>query len=154
MPSLRRTTKSAPAKPGTKSGTKPAAKGAKAAAAKPSRRARAKQIKQAFDLTRENDPRLLPLLVAAFLGPLVLLVLVGVLLGHPIYFGILGLLIGLIAGVAVFGRRMQKMQYAQVEGQPGAAAAVLQTMRGNWLVTPAVGFTREQDLVHRVIGLP
>jgi hypothetical protein len=49
---------------------------------------------------------------------------------------------------------MQKMQYAQVEGQPGAAAAVLQTVRGNWRVTPAVGFTREQDLVHRVVGLP
>jgi hypothetical protein len=27
-------------------------------------------------------------------------------------------------------------------------------MRGDWRVTPAVGFTREQDLVHRVIGLP
>src|SRR5205809_5673408 len=123
MPSLRRTTKSAPGKPGAKSpskaGTKPGAKGAsKATPAKPSRRARAKQIKQAFDLTRENDPRLLPLLLGAFLGPLVLLIVVGVLLGHPIYFGILGLLIGLVGGVAVFGRRMQKMQYAQVEGQP------------------------------------
>ena len=66
----------------------------------------------------------------------------------------LGLLVALVAVVAVFGRRMQKMQYAQVEGQPGAAAAVLQTVRGNWRVTPAVGFTREQDLVHRVVGLP
>src|SRR3954471_15151637 len=155
MPSLRRTTKSAPGKPGAKPGTKGASKGpAKGAPAKPSRRARAKQIKQAFDLTRANDPRLLPLLLAAFLGPLVLLIVVGVLLGHPIYFGILGLLVGLVGGVAVFGRRMQKMQYSQVEGQPGAAAAVLQTMRGNWRVTPAVGFTREQDLVHRVVGLP
>src|SRR4051794_9442275 len=155
MPSLRRTTKSAPGKPGAKPGAKGASKGpAKGAPAKPSRRARAKQIKQAFDLTRANDPRLLPLLLAAFLGPLVLLIVVGVLLGHPIYFGILGLLVGLVGGVAVFGRRMQKMQYSQVEGQPGAAAAVLQTMRGNWRVTPAVGFTREQDLVHRVVGLP
>jgi hypothetical protein len=31
---------------------------------------------------------------------------------------------------------------------------VLQTVRGNWRVTPMVGFTREQDLVHRVLGLP
>ena len=42
----------------------------------------------------------------------------------------------------------------QVEGQIGAAAAVLQNMRGDWRVTPAVGFTREQDLVHRVLGKP
>ena len=27
-------------------------------------------------------------------------------------------------------------------------------MRGNWRVTPAVGFTKEQDLLHQVIGRP
>jgi len=147
MPSLRRTPKPAPKKPGAKTASK-------AAAPKPSRGERAKQIKLAFNLTRENDPRLLILLLGAFLVPLVVLVSIGLLLGHPIYLGILGFLIALVAVVAVFGRRMQKMQYAQVEGQPGAAAAVLQTVRGNWRVTPAVGFTREQDLIHRVIGLP
>lgn len=143
MPSLRRTPKPAPKKPA-----------GKATPPKPTRGERAKQIKLAFNLTRENDPRLLVLLLGAFLVPLVLLVSIGLVLGHPIYLGILGFLIGLVAVVAVFGRRMQKMQYSQVEGQPGAAAAVLQTVRGNWRVTPAVGFTREQDLVHRVVGLP
>jgi hypothetical protein len=142
MPSLRRKPKPATTKPG------------KAARTKPSRGERVKQIKMAFTLTREGDPRLVPLLVAAFFGPLVLLVALGLAFGHPIYLGVLGLLFAVVAVVAVFGRRMQKMQYAQVEGQPGAAAAVLQTVRGNWRVTPAVGFTREQDLVHRVVGLP
>lgn len=146
MPSLRRTTKSAKTRPG-----KP---GAKPGPPKPSRGERAKQIRTAFTLTRKSDPRLVPLLLAALLGPLVLLVAIGLVIGHPIYLGILGLLVSLVAVVAVFGRRMQKMQYAQVEGQPGAAAAVLQTVRGNWRVTPAVGFTREQDLLHRVVGLP
>jgi hypothetical protein len=142
MPSLRRKPKPATTKPG------------KAARTKPSRGERVKQIRLAFKLTREGDPRLVPLLVGAFFGPLVLLVALGIAFGHPIYLGVLGLLTGVVAVVAVFGRRMQKMQYAQVEGQPGAAAAVLQTVRGNWRVTPAVGFTREQDLVHRVVGLP
>jgi hypothetical protein len=144
MPSLRRT-------------TKPAAKAtgkSKPARTKPSRGERAKQITAAFKLTRDNDPRLVVLLLAAFLVPLVVFIGLGILLGHPIYLGILGLLTGVLALVAVFGRRMQKMQYSQVEGQPGAAAAVLQTVRGNWRVTPAVQFTREQDLVHRVLGLP
>lgn len=147
MPSLRRTPKPAPKKPGAK----PASK---SAPPKPSRGERAKQIKLAFTLTRENDPRLLVLLLGAFLVPLVVFVAIGLVLGHPVYLGILGFLVAVVAVVAVFGRRMQKMQYSQVEGQPGAAAAVLQTVRGNWRVTPAVGFTREQDLVHRVIGLP
>ncbi|MDX6199588.1 MAG: hypothetical protein QOJ79_2739 [Actinomycetota bacterium] len=145
MPSLRRTTKPA-AKPPVKGKAKPVTK--------PSRGERAKQIKMAFKLTRDNDPRLVLVLVAAFLVPLVVFLGLGVLLGHPIYLGILGLLAGVLALVAVFGRRMQKMQYSQVEGQPGAAAAVLQAIRGNWRVTPAVQFTREQDLVHRVVGLP
>jgi hypothetical protein len=148
MPSLRRTPKPA-AKPTTKSSAK-----SKPGRTKPSRGERAKQIATAFKLTRDNDPRLVLLLVAAFLVPLAVFVALGIVLGHPIYLGILGLLTGVLALVAVFGRRMQKMQYAQVEGQPGAAAAVLQTMRGNWRVTPAVGFTREQDLVHRIVGLP
>jgi hypothetical protein len=54
----------------------------------------------------------------------------------------------------VFGRRVQGAAFGQVEGQLGAAAAVLQNMRGNWRVTPAVQFSKEQDLVHRVIGRP
>jgi hypothetical protein len=144
MPSLRRTPKPA-TKPGRTTPSGPA---------KPSRRERAKQIGTAFTLTRKSDPRLVPLLLAAFLGPLALMVAVGFVLGHPVYLGILGVLVAFVAVVAVFGRRMQKMQYSQVEGQPGAAAAVLQTIRGNWRVTPAVQFTREQDLVHRVLGLP
>jgi len=61
-------------------------------------------------------------------------------------------LFAILVTAAVFGRRVQKAAYGQVEGQLGAAAAVLQNMRGNWRVTPAVGFTKEQDLLHRVIG--
>jgi hypothetical protein len=148
MPSLRRTTKPT-GKTAAKAGTK-----GKPARTKPSRGERAKQIKMAFKLTRDNDPRLVLLLLSSFLVPLVVFIGLGILLGHPIYLGILGLLTGVLALVAVFGRRMQKMQFSQVEGQPGAAAAVLQTIRGNWRVTPAVQFNREQDLVHRVVGLP
>ena len=43
---------------------------------------------------------------------------------------------------------------AEIEGQAGAAAAVLQSMRGDWQVTPAVAFNVSQDMVHRVVGKP
>src|SRR6266700_707543 len=36
----------------------------------------------------------------------------------------------------------------------GAAAAVLQNLRGNWSVTPAVSGNRSMDLVHRAVGRP
>ena len=74
--------------------------------------------------------------------------------GHPVYLGLIGFMLALVATAFVFGRRVQATAYSQVEGQLGAAAAVLTNMRGDWRVTPAVGFSREQDLVHRVVGRP
>ncbi len=144
----------------------PAARAAKGGAAKggkgkPSRAARwtarkqrLGQVRTAFTLTRKADPRLVPLLVIAFIVPFVLLLAIGLIVGHAVLLGLIGLLLGLIAVTAVFGRRAQSSAFRQVEGQLGAAAAVLENMRGDWRVTPAVGFTREQDLVHRVVGKP
>jgi hypothetical protein len=81
-------------------------------------------------------------------------VVAGIALNHPVYFSILGVLLAAVLTAFVFGRRVQRTAYRQVEGQAGAAAAVLQNMRGNWRVTPAVQFNREQDMVHRVVGRP
>src|SRR4051812_28698298 len=120
MPSLRRSKPAAKAsaktsaKTSAKSSAKSPAKG-KAAKTKPSRGERAKQITMAFKLTRENDPRLVLVLLAAFLVPLAVFIALGIALGHPIYLGILGFLSGILALVAVFGRRMQKMQFSKVE---------------------------------------
>ena len=66
----------------------------------------------------------------------------------------LGVLLGLLAAMILFGRFAQHAQYSVIEGQPGAAAAVLQGMRGNWTVTPAVTANRNLDVVHRAVGRP
>ncbi len=122
--------------------------------AKPPRGARFKQIGQAFSVTRQSDPKLVPLCLAAFFVPSLLLLAVGFVIDSPVLLGVLGFMLGLLAATFVFGRRVQKTAYAGVEGQPGAAAAVLQSMRGDWRVTPAVGFNRDQEMVHRVLGRP
>ena len=131
----------------------PTGKG-KPAKTKPPRGARLKQLKQAFVITKQSDPRMVPLLLAAFAVPFVLLLSLGLVIGQAWLLGFTGFVLGLTAAVFVFGRRVQRTAYRQVEGQIGAAAQVLSTMRGDWRVTPAVGFTREQDLVHRVLGRP
>jgi hypothetical protein len=118
------------------------------------RGARLKQLRTAFTLTKQSDPRLVPLLLAAFLGPFVLLLAIGLVLDQAFLLGLFGFLVGLLVTTIVFGKRVQKSAYAGVEGQPGAAAAVLQNMRGDWRVTPAVGFNRDQEMVHRVLGRP
>ena len=135
-------------------GRKPTAKTKPAKKAGPSRRERLSQIKLAFTMTRKADSKMLPLVLGGFLITLAVFVLIGSFVGHLVYLSIIGLLFGLLAAAALFGRRVQKTAFGQVEGQLGAAAAVLSNMRGNWRVTPAVGFSKEQDLVHRVIGLP
>jgi hypothetical protein len=42
----------------------------------------------------------------------------------------------------------------EMEGQPGAAASLIENMRGDWRVTPAVQYTGQFDMVHLVIGRP
>jgi hypothetical protein len=112
------------------------------------------QIRDAYRLTRKVDPLVGWLSLASFLGPLVLLLVIGLVIGHPIYLGIIGFMFGVLAATIVFGRRAEKAAFAQVAGQPGAAAAALNMLRKGWTVTPGVAVTKNQDLVHRVVGRP
>jgi len=105
-------------------------------------------------MTRKADPKTPLLVLGPALAVLAILVVLGVLIGHPVYLSILGVLGAMFVGMAIFGRRATSTMYAQVEGQPGAAASVLQTLRGDWRTTPAVAFNRNMDLVHRVVGRP
>ncbi len=134
---------------------KAAAKQAKAAK-KVARKARFSQLRQAFTVTRKADNKLVPIMIVAFLVPFLLITALGVLLGGFLLFPFIlfGIMFGLLGAVAIFGRRAQSNAYASVEGTPGAAASVIESMRGDWRVTPAVGFTTQQDLLHRVIGRP
>jgi hypothetical protein len=66
----------------------------------------------------------------------------------------MALLTGMLAALVVFNLRARRAMYGAIEGQLGAAAAVLTQMRGAWFVTPAVAINGKQDLVHRVVGRP
>ena len=113
-----------------------------------------KQIGQMVTMTRQADPKYVPVLV----GTVAAAVVVGFLLGYwlmgPILGGLLAFLAGLVAFTVTTGRRGQAAAFSRIEGQPGAAFAILQTMRGDWRVTPAVAINKNQDLVHRVVGKP
>lgn len=61
----------------------------------------------------------------------------------------------LLAATIWFSRRAMKAAYKQIDGEPGAAAAVIQGQRGsNWAVTPGVAVNRNQDLISRAVGKP
>lgn len=111
-----------------------------------------RQLVEAYQITRPNDPRLPLYLAITFVVVFGVFVVLGLLLDNPWTFGILGLPLAVLATMFVFTRRAQRAAYASVEGQPGAAAAVMNTLGRGWTVTPAVAVTRSQDIVHRATG--
>ena len=114
----------------------------------------ARMMKQAYSLTRKNDPKLPWFMLIAFVAAAAVFELIGILLGSPFLFLPIAVLFGALAALIVFGRRAQGSAYRQVEGQPGAAAWVLEGMRGDWQVSSGVAGTTQLDAVHRVLGRP
>lgn len=112
---------------------------------------RLKQLKSAFDLTRQSDPRLPWFMLGAYLLAFGLFFVLGTFLLNPIVGFVFGFLAGPVAAIIVFGRRAMKVQYGMLEGQPGAAVAVLQSQKG-FLVSPAIAFNKNQDMVHLAVS--
>jgi hypothetical protein len=113
-----------------------------------------KMIKQAYSLTRKNDPKLPWIMLIAFVAVFAVIELIGILIDSPFLLLPLAVIAGALAAMVIFGRRAQGSAYRQVEGQPGAAAWVLEGMRGDWRVSSGVAGTAQLDAVHRVLGRP
>lgn len=147
MPSTARTPKPPkPPKPGkTPKPPKPAKKDG-----------RLKQMFLVYKMTRKTDRRIGLILLGVFLlaGAVAFGIFYLILPGSWILTLVTSVLLGLLAALAVFGRRAQKAQYAEIEGRPGAAAAALGQLRRGWKVEPGIAFNKSQDLVHRVVGPP
>jgi len=113
-----------------------------------------RRLRAAYKMTREHDPKVGWVCLAWFL--LVALVVGGLFwwLLHPIAGVVTGIPAGLLAALVVFGRRAERSAYARIEGQPGAAAAALGVLKRGWKVQPAVAVTKNQDVIHRVVGRP
>jgi hypothetical protein len=122
--------------------------------ADPSTAGRLQQIKMAAGIIRKSDPRAMPIIIGSGLAVIVVFVVAGLLTGLAGLLIPFGVLLGALTSMVLFGRYAQSAQYKTIAGQPGAAAAVVQTMRGNWTVTPAIAGNRNMDIVHRVVGRP
>jgi len=115
---------------------------------------RLKQIRLVARMVHRANPRAMPIVFGSGLGILAVLIVVGLLTGLAPILIPLGVLLGVLVGMILFGRFAQSAQYAAIEGQPGAAAAILENMRGNWTVTPAIAANRNMDVVNRAVGRP
>jgi hypothetical protein len=115
---------------------------------------RLKQIRMVAGLVHRSNPKAMPIVIGSGVATLVILVVVGLATNLLALLIPLGVLLGILVMVILFGRFAQAAQYSTIEGQPGAAAAVLENMRGNWTVTPAIAANRNMDVVHRAVGKP
>lgn len=115
------------------------------------------QMRQAYTMTKTSDPRIGLILLATFVVTAAIAAGVSLLILPEGWIGIVltvlfALMTAVLATTVVFGKRAEKSMYVQAEGRVGSAAGVLEMLRKGWTVKPAVGFTKNQDLVHRAIG--
>jgi len=124
--------------------------------AKSGKQGRISQLMQAYRLTKQGDPKIGLILLGTFVAfSIVGFALFYLLPPKWLVVDIVsGLLIGVLAALIVFGRRATKSQIAQIEGQPGAAVAVLSMLKRGWKTDQMVAFNRQQDVVHRLVGPP
>lgn len=131
-----------------------------AAPASAAEMSRTRQFIETYRMTKKSDRWIGLILLATFVvAAAVGFALFGVLLPTSGFIGwiitITGtLMLGVLAPLIVFGRRAQNAAYEQMEGQPGAAAAALRMLRRGWKTDPAIAFTKQQDILHRVVGPP
>ncbi|MGW4807232.1 DUF4191 domain-containing protein [Kitasatospora sp. NPDC004272] len=111
------------------------------------------QIRQAYVMTKQVDTKIGLIIAGVGLLTFGVFLAIGFALDHPIYLGILGFVVAVLAVAIVFGRRAERAAFGQMEGQPGAVAAVLGNIRRGWSSnqTP-VAVTRSQDAVYRAVG--
>ena len=125
----------------------------------PEKMNRRQQIVATYRMGKQSDPRLGLWVLGAFV--------VGAAVGFSLFWflpspgsfrlvlAIVGaLLLGLLGAALVFGRRVQRSAYRQLEGRPGAAGQALGTLKRGWKTEPMIAFNKQQDVVHRVVGPP
>jgi hypothetical protein len=119
---------------------------------------RLKQFAYAYRMTKDLDPRLTVAMfgwgggTAAVVFALIYFLFSGSVIGL-VFAIVFALTFGGLVALSTLSRRVQRSAYRRIEGQPGAAAAVLeQGLKRGWAMTQAVQFNRQQDLVHRLIG--
>lgn len=107
-------------------------------------------VKDAYKLVKKDSPLAIIWCLLVFALILVFGVIIGNNLGHPIYAGFLSLPLAFLAGFFLFTRFANTAAFSSIEGQVGAGASVLMSIRRGFITTPAVNVNRDQDMVHRV----
>lgn len=113
-----------------------------------------RQIWQTYKVTAEVDKQLNWLLLASFVGVLVVSLIVGIFFLPPWWMWLaMGVLGGLTAALYVMLNRAKRATYTRYAGQPGSAEVALSMLdKKKWFYSPVITATRQLDVVHRAVG--
>ena len=113
-------------------------------------------IKDSYTVSRRSYPWIgwaMPAVLAACLA-----VGAAIALGYGLhlwYWLVLGLMLALVINMGLLTFLARRASYSQLEGRPGAAKVVLDQIGRGWYVeSEPVAFTKDQDLVWRLVGRP
>jgi Domain of unknown function (DUF4191) len=125
----------------------------------PAKMSRRRQIIETYKMTKETDRVIGLWMLGSFLvGGAIGFGIFWILPGSGTFALVIsiigGVLFGALAAMIVFSRRAQRAAYNRLNGQIGAAARALTMLRRGWKTDEMIGFNKQQDLVHRVVGPP
>lgn len=115
---------------------------------------RIKNLWTMFTLTHQHNPKVTWWMALAAIGTFGVFLTTGIVTNQVWPWAIGGVLMAGLVAMIILGRGATKIQMDTIRDQKGAAAAILQTMRGGWQVAPGVAFNRRQDMVHLCVGRP
>ncbi len=127
-------------------------KEAQAKTGAPAKQSQLAVVKDAYKLVKKDSPFAIIWCLLVFVLIITFGVIIGNNLGHPIYAGFLSLPLGFLAAFFLFTRYANTAAFSSIEGQIGAGASVLMSIKRGFVTTPAVNVNRDQDMVHRVSG--
>jgi hypothetical protein len=113
---------------------------------------RFKEIRDAYKITKAAKPWIGTAMAGIFLATWAVGIAIGYVVGYPIYLGFVSAPFAALLAFFIFTRQAGSAAYASIEGQMGAGASVLMSIRKGWSTTPAVAVSRNQDMVHRSVG--
>ena len=106
----------------------------------------------AYSVARKAQPLIGLWLGLIFVFVLAIGVVIGIQIGHPIYVTFLTIPMATLVTLFTFARIAERAAYASIEGQLGAGASVLMSIKKGWHTVPGVAANRNQDVVHRSVG--
>jgi hypothetical protein len=116
------------------------------------KKVRFKTIRDAYSLATKEYSFVLLRCLVIFAPIWAIGILIGAQFGRPGYAAFLSFPVAFLGAFFFFTRLASNAAYASIEGQPGAGASVLMSIRKGWTISSAVGVNKSQDMVHRAVG--